>query len=305
LAADMFSYGFAKIFLLQFNPLFSDLQQLVQPYGGLSPQELLWKYMSYSDSYQFFTGLAEVVGGILVLFRRTTLIGAIIIIGVMSNVAMINLGYMGGSILVQSSHIIIRSLFLLVVDGKRLIRFFVLNKPVLPYTSIPGFTKKWMSYIKYVIKYGFIVYAFFYAPLKHYYIPSWKQYRKSAAQPLYGIYNVENFILNKDTLPPLTTDTIRWRRFMVNHNEGWNGSCIQFMNDSLQNYILKIDSLNKTVALKAFTFNAPSDDSSELKYTQYGNDMLIFEGKWKQDSVKIQMKKMDLNQFRIVRWKSY
>lgn len=71
LAYTMLDYGFAKVFIVQFTPLFPNLNQLVQPYGDFTPQGLLWKFMGYLKSYQTFTGFCEVIGGLLLLFRRT------------------------------------------------------------------------------------------------------------------------------------------------------------------------------------------------------------------------------------------
>ncbi len=43
-----------------------------------------------------------------------------------------------------------------------------------------------------------------------------KQYGDHAPKhPLYGLYQVETFALNGDTLAPMLTDTTRWRQVMV------------------------------------------------------------------------------------------
>ena len=39
--------------------------------------------------------------------------------------------------------------------------------------------------------------------------------KKAPKSALYGIYEVQEFIRNNDTIPPLTTDTIRWKRIVV------------------------------------------------------------------------------------------
>src|ERR1700741_3471411 len=67
LAMMMISYGLAKIFKTQFPFPFGDW--LMQSYGDSSPMRLLWTFMGYSIAYNLFTGLAEFVGGFLLLFR--------------------------------------------------------------------------------------------------------------------------------------------------------------------------------------------------------------------------------------------
>src|SRR5690606_18379626 len=89
LALAMLDYGFAKVFNTQFPFLSED--RLLQTYGESSPMGLLWTFMGYSTSYNVFTGLWEVVGGFLLFFKRTRLLGALLIIAVMSNVVMLNI----------------------------------------------------------------------------------------------------------------------------------------------------------------------------------------------------------------------
>jgi len=49
------------------------------------------------------------------------------------------------------------------------------------------------------------------------------QKRKIANKPFTsGVYNVVKYAVNKDTMPPLTTDTLRWQDVII--DEGENGS---------------------------------------------------------------------------------
>src|SRR5258706_2329521 len=59
LAVTMFSYGFAKVFPLQFRPPF--LARLIEPYGESSPMGILWTLMGASVAYTIFSGAIEVV----------------------------------------------------------------------------------------------------------------------------------------------------------------------------------------------------------------------------------------------------
>jgi len=54
---------------------------------------LLWTFMAASKGYQIFTGAAEVLGGILLLWKRTTTLGALTVFGVMANVMALNFFY--------------------------------------------------------------------------------------------------------------------------------------------------------------------------------------------------------------------
>jgi hypothetical protein len=87
----MITYGVLKVIELQFSPPTPD--RLIQTYGESSPMGLIWTLMGFSSLYCFFGGAGEVLGGLLLSLRRTTLLGALVCIGVLANVVMINLSF--------------------------------------------------------------------------------------------------------------------------------------------------------------------------------------------------------------------
>ena len=91
LAAMMFVYGFAKVYAIQFRTPW--LGRYDQAIGEMSPMGLLWTFMGHSRAYTIFAGLAEVAGGVLLLWRRTAVIGAFVVIAVMTNVVLLNFCY--------------------------------------------------------------------------------------------------------------------------------------------------------------------------------------------------------------------
>src|SRR5580704_1236304 len=87
----MINYGLFKVIKVQFP--FPNLGRLVQPYGNSSPMGLEWTQMGYSTLYNYFAGFAELLGGLLLLSRKTTAIGALVCLAVMTNVFMINMSF--------------------------------------------------------------------------------------------------------------------------------------------------------------------------------------------------------------------
>ena len=138
LAVAMLDYGFAKVFNTQF-PFLSD-DRLLQTYGESSPMGLLWTFMAYSTSYNVFTGLWEVVGGFLLFFKRTRLLGALLIIAVMSNVVMLNISY-DVPVKLHAMHLLAIAVFIIVPDLKKLAAFF-LRKPAELYPVKISFQNK-------------------------------------------------------------------------------------------------------------------------------------------------------------------
>jgi len=127
LASTLLEYGFSKLFINQFPA--PGITKLVEPYGQSSPMGLLWFFMGFSKAYSFFGGLAEVTAGVLLLIPRTMTLGALISVGVMSNVFMLNMCY-DVPVKLFSFQLLVYSLWVAAFDGKRLLNFFVLHGPV-------------------------------------------------------------------------------------------------------------------------------------------------------------------------------
>lgn len=132
----MLIYGISKILPMQFPPI--ELQRLERTFGESSPMGLAWAFMQYSQTYSAFAGIAEVLGALLLLNRRTMTLGALILTGVLTNVVMMNFCY-DIPVKLSSSHMLLAALIILVSDFKRILNFFVLNKPTQPKTHHNGF----------------------------------------------------------------------------------------------------------------------------------------------------------------------
>jgi hypothetical protein len=83
----LYMYGVSKLAHLQFH-LPAGISQ--RPLGSLNGYELTWYYYGYSRVYACILGLTQVVGATLLLFRKTTLAGAAMMIPVMANILLID-----------------------------------------------------------------------------------------------------------------------------------------------------------------------------------------------------------------------
>lgn len=129
LAAIMLGYGFAKVFPLQMPA--PGAARLMQPIGDASPMGLLWTFIGVSTPYQIFAGASEVLAGLLLLFRRTALVGALVTVGVMTNVVALNFCY-DVPVKQFSSHLLFMALFLVAPHAARLASVLILNLPAQP-----------------------------------------------------------------------------------------------------------------------------------------------------------------------------
>ena len=122
LLSILFAYGISKLFDLQFSP--PDVRVLNERYGDSSPMELMWTFVGYSVPYTVFSGLVEVIPGVLLLFRRTAVLGALMAVAVMLNVALLNFCY-DVPVKLYSTLYVLMALFLLLPDIPSLFQFFL------------------------------------------------------------------------------------------------------------------------------------------------------------------------------------
>ena len=191
LAITLFSYGFTKVFPMQFP--FPGLSRMIEPFGDFSPMGVLWQFMGSSPAYTIFAGAMETFGGALLLFRRTTTLGALVSAGVLLNVVVLNFCY-DVPVKLYSLNLLLMAVFLMAPDLGKLTGLLVLNRPAAPMTmSGPVFEKRWMRIGAVSIQVLFI--GFF--PMQNALRIYWS-YRDAVLSPvrppLYGLYQVEHFI---------------------------------------------------------------------------------------------------------------
>jgi hypothetical protein len=85
---------------------------------------LLWSFMEYSRPYNFFAGAMELAVVFLLCFRRTALLGALLCLVVMTNVALLNYAY-GVQVKLYATMIVVSAAVLVLYDLRRLFDFFV------------------------------------------------------------------------------------------------------------------------------------------------------------------------------------
>ena len=64
-----------------------------KPIGSLDGYTLTWYYFGYSHTYKYILGATQVIGASLLLFRKTALLGALLMAPMMVNILLINIFY--------------------------------------------------------------------------------------------------------------------------------------------------------------------------------------------------------------------
>ena len=284
IAKTAFVYGIIKLFALQMP--FPNNSMLATTLGDLLPMRLSWMFIGYSSPYQIFSGAMEVLTGVLLLYRRTTTMGVLLATAVFSNVMMMNLAY-DIPVKLFSMHLVLMCLFLLVHEYKRILCFFVLNRPA-PVCTVYQypFRKRWMRIARMALKTIFIIEAvgwMFYSTNERY-----RQFH-TVVQPRpfrNGMYDVTVFARNGDTLPALVTDSVRWLDVAF---DGMGGSIRTTDTAFLQRYrrarfILASDTVKQTLsflksqggnAVVQFRYEIAPDQSVRLWGRQQNDSLFV------------------------------
>ncbi len=84
------NYGFAKLNGSQFTILDSELDK---PMGQVSGFWLTWYYFGYSKFYGDLIALVQIIGGVLLMFPRTALLGSVLLLPIIANIILIDIFY--------------------------------------------------------------------------------------------------------------------------------------------------------------------------------------------------------------------
>lgn len=91
LALQLLVYGMDKVLGHQFPTPESNL--LYTPLGQLTPDMIFWSSIGIAPGYERFLGWAEVVIGLLLLYRRTRPLAALLALPVLAHVVVVNIAY--------------------------------------------------------------------------------------------------------------------------------------------------------------------------------------------------------------------
>ena len=284
LGAVMIGYGAVKVINTQFpRPA---LDRLVQPFGDASPMGLLWTFMGASEPYTIFTGASEMLCGILLFSRRTTTLGALASVAVLSNVVMLNFSY-DVPVKLFSSHLLAMAVFLAAPDVRRLANVFLFNRTAEPVEVRPLFERKWLNRGALVLGTLFLV-SVLGMPLYQAYVD---RQTFSQRSPLHGIWEVEEFSFDGEPRPPLVTDQVRWRRVIFDYPRAL---AVQLMGDTRQRYRLELDSENRTLSL---TKRDDPNWKTVFTYEQPEPERLTLTGSVDGRSIQARLRRADESQF--------
>ena len=203
-------YGFTKLFPTQMP--YPSIGILHTNFIDLTPQKVFWLSVGSVPWYESFTGLIELTAGVLLLFRKTSLYGSILLVAALGDIVFVNFAY-DGEVHLFSTYLALFGLVVLAYDVPALYNLLIKKR----YTTLrhyyPVFSKNWQitrigikaaTLAIFIGLFAILMYQNFrYDPYK---LP----HNKGLAQTS-GFYNVTEFRVNNKVIPYSPLDTLRWQ----------------------------------------------------------------------------------------------
>ena len=284
-AIVMLSYGMDKLIPVQM--IYPNAKTLLGKFGDQSHFDVLWNFIGSSPGYEIFTGICEITGSLLLLFRRSSVFGCLLMCTILTNVVALNIFY-NVSVKISSSLLLVCILFLLAPFFQRLIQLFFYEQKVSlaeKHYHFQSRTTRRVLNLSGALLITFLLFLNISGNLKG--------YHKDVANRG-QIYEVTSFV-NKDTLQANITDTLNWKRFvlMAGRSDTTNYAIVYYnnINNEYENgdwYYYSKDSTKKTFTLR--DISGTIIHHYAFAYDPGAKDSLSFAGKFKGHDVKINMK---------------
>jgi len=291
LACILLAYGIVKVMGTQFPHMMANMDAR---FIELNPMRVAWTFFGYSKGYQMFLGWGEIIPGILLLFRRTALLGALISLIVMLNVFLINV-FFDVCLKLNSGLYMSLSLYLLLQNFDRLWNFFFANKIAVPETHVVIIQPSWLKMSNAIFNVLVIISILIWAVNKTY--DTYQYSNRLASLPsVQGAWKVETAErwANGEWKKIDSADSVFASRIF------FEGSLGVIKNDMVRDrFILSVDETNKLLTCTFRTANNEFMPPVQWRFQKATDDSLALRGRWKGDSLrmKLSLRKEKLTRF--------
>ena len=290
LASQMIGYGIDKLVPLQMP--YPYLTRLLEPFGNFSPMGVLWQSVGASPAFEIYVGSAETLAGILLIFPRLTMLGALIALCDMTHVFMLNMTY-DVPVKVFSFHLMLMALFLLAPDFQRLLNFLLRDRAAAPPARPELFKTLRASRIAFAVQVVFglwMIGSSLYGARS-----SWHTYGGGRPKSvLYGIWHIDELSIDGQIRSPLVTDYDRFRRAVFDFQDRM---AFQRMDETFASYGAAINTSNNALALTKFT---DKNWKANFTFQRTAADQLTLDGQMDNHKMHMQMHLVDRNKFLLV-----
>ena len=210
-AIGIIGFAFTKVLPVQMP--YPSTGILNTNFGDLTAQKIYWLSISIVPWYQVFAGVVELTAGVLLFFRKTATLGAIILFGALGDIVYVNFAYDGG-VHVYSSYFVLFAAFLIAKDVPKIYNLLIRERYTIPVNFNIQIQQRWLQLTRIFLKTSVIIlflFVFFYVQLNNFIYDPYKQPAAKGIAKLRGYYQVKEFKLNNVTIPYSPQDSLRWQ----------------------------------------------------------------------------------------------
>lgn len=273
LATLMIFYGLDKLMV---NQLHMSYYWYGDELGKISGFQMTWSFFGFSKVYNSIIACIQILGGMLLLFRRTVLSGALFLLPVLLNIALIDFNYD-----IPAKDIItvllLMDIFLVSLSLKPLMALFFFQKKVDGTSLMANYSgnRQFPTFIKALAIAGIALFGF---------ITNYRQIPIDNTSPLDGAWEATSVKNYSDTIPEKNQKLTL--RLFIDNNIATIKKTYQY-----QDFYLSKDSLQPNgIRLTSLKENE-RDKNIYGTYRNLGKDSWLFSGKDGNDSVQWVLKK--------------
>ena len=282
-ATAMLSYAFVKVIPTQFGYITPG--DLLRPLGQLSHFRLLWDFMAVSPGYTVFTGLVELLGAVLLFFRRTTLVGAMVLAGALTNVVVMDFAYGVGALTYALALLLLDILILTPYVRPLFEILLVRGSGELPSEPSGPQQHWWHSRLAKAALICVLV-----LPLIAINIQRRRSFFRSD-HLVYGVFDISTFIRNGQAITPLASDSMIWKRMASDPRDGTDAILVEFANGDQRRFGLNDDSAHHVWTIR----DKDPRHAGNLSYDTRPDGIVSLNGHIGGDSVKMLLRPIDVD----------
>ena len=284
LAFVLFIYGFDKV---DYNQFKAPPSTLAAPIGDVQPIQIFRSFMNTSKSYEFFAGFIEIAAAVLLLFRRTSILGSLLGILVLLNVLMLNIGF-DISLKLEIINLIFFCIYIFIPHIKNILTYFLsLQDKFLPdnNSQIYG-SKKWIKYVLKISIIGIVVFMLVHLEIRWYNETNFPPYKN-----LMGTHIVNDMkIAGKDV-----EYEKKWKKLTFNYDPSFG---LELMNAAGGGFVFTLDTVRRVLDFRQVTpekaFGVDTMVNGKLYYTNVQKDLWKFEGIFNNDSISFTTRQIEI-----------
>jgi uncharacterized membrane protein YphA (DoxX/SURF4 family) len=287
LALILLSRGIGMLTGVRFP--FPGIDRLQERLGDSSPLTLFSTFMGYSPLYAGFVGAGEAIGGWLLLFRRTTTLGALLALAMASHAAAFAFSYDVPEKLL-SLHLLAMAGWLLAPDARRLVDGLLLDRPTRPPDLAPPFAGRWTRLGRLGLETLLVGYAL--VAITSHDLSRRLELTRAPRPPLYGVWDVDELSRDGRVVPSWSGDPARWRRLLVRSPGALD---VQLANGARRSFAASYGPHEVALSSEegAGTAGKPVQSGGHLAWSRPDPDHLALQGTIAGEALAVKLRRVD------------